>query len=318
MDANDTADADGINDRAIVLRGTIQRVNAALNGLVYRSDLNFNTDPASPRREQLIVHVSDLGYTDQDTVALVPTDPRAMTARATLPITVQAVNDPPVLTLPSPQPLTGFEDTDLAVAGISVFDVDAAEGTGQLRLTASVVNGTLAVTGAGSIDIQGNGTASLILTGTQGEITATLASLIYRGKPEFSGADTLVLVVNDQGNSPPPGVDVRGTVFLTLQPLNDRPTLVLPNTFYEVYEDSNLPLPGIVVGDADDAEFSPVTLRVTFTALHGTISVNTNVTGGVGLGGVANNGTSSVSLTGTPAAINATLANADGHRVSRL
>jgi hypothetical protein len=55
-----------------------------------------------------------------------------------------------------------------------------------------------------------------------------------------------------------------------------------------------------------------VTLRVTLTAAHGTISVNTNVTGGVSLGGVLNNGTSSVSLTGTPAAINATLANATG------
>jgi len=301
-------DGDGVADRAMTFVGSLDDLNAALAGLQYKVDANFNSNIGS---ELLQVEISDLVHTEN-------VDPAegAKTDLVELPIVVLPVNDSPVLTVPLVQPLMGTEDTSLPVPGITVADVDAAEGTGELRLTASVLNGTLTVTAAGAIDIQGNGSTGLILTGTQTDITDTLASLTYLGKEDFSGADALVLSVNDQGNAGGPGVDVPGTVFLTITPVNDEPTLDLPGymdgVVVDVYEDTNLALPDIVVGDDKDGKYSPVTLRVTFTALHGTINVNTNVTGGVGLSGVQNNGTSSVSLTGTPAVINATLAHATG------
>ena len=66
----DTIDAliaqTGTNVRAIVIQGTLADLNAAIDGLVYHSDADFNT---AIDDERLIVQINDLGYTDQDTAA---------------------------------------------------------------------------------------------------------------------------------------------------------------------------------------------------------------------------------------------------------
>ena len=145
-------------------------------------------------------------------------------------------------------------------------------------------------------------TWAVALGGSQAAVNAAMAGLQYLPRTDYNGADRLVVTVNDLGNhgydpaNPAvwsTGVNVTQTVSITVRPVNDAPTVTVPNTFYQVFEDSNLSIPGIVVGDAKDAAYAPVTLRVTLTAAYGTITVNTNVTGGVGASGVANNGTSS-------------------------
>jgi hypothetical protein len=247
----------------------------------------------------------------------------------TLTITVRPINDPPVLTVPVSLQSTD-EDVSLTFSsaggnGVSVFDQDAAEAAvEELRVTLSVLQGSLTLsTTVGLAFDTGDGAAdpSMTFRGSQAAINAALNGLQYLPRLDYNGTDRLVVTVNDLGNhgwnplNPAvwsTGVDVSRTISITVRPVNDPPTVVVPSTSYTVFEDTNLPLPGVVVGDARDAAYAPVTLRVTLTALYGTITVNTNVTNGVTFGGVANNGTKSVSLTGTPAAINTTLAHATG------
>ncbi|MGE3971100.1 MAG: beta strand repeat-containing protein, partial [Porticoccaceae bacterium] len=91
------------------------------------------------------------------------------------------------------------EDTPMPITGLAIGDADA--GTGTLTVTLTVQHGTLAVSGGGAA-IAGSGTASVTLTGTLADINATLgASVVYTAAANFSGADTLTMVTDDQGNT---------------------------------------------------------------------------------------------------------------------
>src|SRR5439155_1177116 len=124
----------------------------------------------------------------------------ALTDTDTVAITISAVNDAPVNTVPGAQ--TVAEDTDLAIAGLAINDVDA--GSGIVTTTLSVAHGTLTVAAAGGAAVSGSGTASVTLTGTVAQINTTLAAasnVVYRGAQDFSGADTLPITTSVGGNT---------------------------------------------------------------------------------------------------------------------
>ena len=108
------------------------QINAALAGLSYTGNLDFNGS------DTLTVTTGDGTAQDIDTVA----------------ITVNAVNDAPVNTVPGAQSVN--EDTALPIAGVSVADVDGS----PLTTTLTVTSGTLNVTTGGGATIGGNGTAT--------------------------------------------------------------------------------------------------------------------------------------------------------------
>ena len=83
----------------MTITGTAAQINAALAGLTYTGNLNFNGP------DTLTVTTGDGTAQDIDTVA----------------ITVNAVNDAPVNTVPGAQSVN--EDTTLPIAGVSVADV---------------------------------------------------------------------------------------------------------------------------------------------------------------------------------------------------
>ena len=121
----------GNGSGSATITGTAAQVNAALVGLAYAGNPNFNG------ADTLTVATSDGTATDTDTVA----------------ITVNPVNDAPVNTVPAAQ--TVDEDTALPIAGVSVADVDSS----ALTTTLSVSSGTLNVTAGGGVT--GNGSASV-------------------------------------------------------------------------------------------------------------------------------------------------------------
>lgn len=102
-------------------------------------------------------------------------------------------NDQAVNTVPGAQSVA--EDTPLRITGLSVTDVDGNLSTTQLAVT----NGTLSVSLAGGATISAgaNGTATLTLRGTQAQINAALATLIYQGTLNFNGSDTLTVTSTD-------------------------------------------------------------------------------------------------------------------------
>ena len=87
---------------SVTIAGTLAEINAALAGLSYTGNLNFNGS------DTLTVTTSDGTAQDIDTIA----------------ITVNPVNDAPVNTVPGAQSVN--EDTLLPIAGVSVADVDGA------------------------------------------------------------------------------------------------------------------------------------------------------------------------------------------------
>ncbi len=97
--------------------------------------------------------------------------------------------------------VTAMEDVATQIRGLSISDIDA--GSNPITVTLSVANGSLSINTAalGGADLNGaDGTLSL--TGTLANINAALAgSLVYQGKKDFFGADTLAVTVNDLGST---------------------------------------------------------------------------------------------------------------------
>ncbi|WP_061170149.1 VCBS domain-containing protein [Caballeronia hypogeia] len=143
-------------------------------------------------------------------------------------------NDAPVNTLPAAP--TGFEDTTLSLAGITVSDVDARSGTLQVAL--NVLHGTLFLSALpAGVTESGDHTATLTLTGTLASLNSALANLQYLGNANFNGPDTLTVSTNDRGNFgdfngngiPGEAGDARittSTLPITITAVNDTPVAV--------------------------------------------------------------------------------------------
>ena len=188
-----------------ITAGTITNINAALNGLVYRPGVNY----AGP--DTLTIVTNDGSSTDTDSVDIGVT-PNAAT---------------PVLTLPT-KSQTVAEDTPSALdfTGTNAITLTDADVNDLQTLTLSVTHGTLniSVSGGASI-IGGNGTGSVILSGTAAQLSATLASVSgvqYTPGPNHNstaGPEALSFDLND-------GQHIQtGSVALNVTPVNDAPTI---------------------------------------------------------------------------------------------
>ncbi len=118
----------------------------------------------------------------------------------TFTIDVQAVNDPPVNTVPNAQ--TAGEEAALVFSlltgnRISVADVDA--GVSPLRVTLTAPDGTLTLGSSAGVIVTGNGTGTLTVTGTAAALNIALNGLTFHGNAGFTGGTTLTVATNDQG-----------------------------------------------------------------------------------------------------------------------
>ncbi len=128
-------------------------------------------------------------------------------------ISVNAVNDPPVNTVPGPQGTN--QNTPLIFSSgngnqISVADSDAGASVIQVTLTAT--NGTITLSGTTGLSFSfsdangtgvGDGTADPTMTfrGTLTNINAALNGMSFTPTNGFSGAATLTITSNDLGNT---------------------------------------------------------------------------------------------------------------------
>ena len=206
---------DGTNDLTTTFTGSQSDVNAALNGLVYAPNGNFNGP------DTLQITTNDQGATGGG--ALADTD--------TVGLTVTAVNDGPVNTVPGAQSVD--EDTALTFSpgngnAVSIADLDASAS--DVRVTVDVDNGTLTLaTIAGLSFTTGDGTSDPTITfaGTVAEANAALNGLQYRGTSNYNGPDLLTVTTNDQGNTGTGGaLQDQDTVGITVIPVNDAPVTV--------------------------------------------------------------------------------------------
>ncbi len=130
----------GILDPTLIFTGNVTDINAALGTLEYRADVHYNGLDA------LNVSVDDLGNSGSGGPQV---DSRSVE------ISVLSVNDAPELSLPAS--LSVNEDTNLAILGLAVSDVDA--GIADMQITLAVDHGQLTLgTTAGLTFTTGDGT----------------------------------------------------------------------------------------------------------------------------------------------------------------
>ena len=208
---------------------------------------------------------------------------------ATATITVNAVNDAPVVGAPGAA-LNAAEKTGLPIhgTGFTVGDIDE-DGLGALA-TLSVGEGTLTVVpgNSGVTVTGGNGTDSVTLTGTIEQIDNLLTAagtgeITYLNDLDTpSASTTLTVTVNDQGNTgTDPGDSGDGSseegtssVTINVAALNDAPVNTVPPT-QNTPKDTSLVLStgnGNLIS-VDDVDAGNAQVEVTLTATFGKITI---------------------------------------------
>ncbi|MGN5078973.1 retention module-containing protein [Aeromonas veronii] len=217
----------------------------------------------------------------------------------TIHVEVSPVNDAPINVLPT-APQVAQEDQPFVIHGLQVKDVDA--GNSPIKITLSVEHGTLTLPAGSGVTVVGNGTGSLVLTGTLADLNALLSGgVTYQGNSDFYGNDALTMVTNDQGNTGSGGALSDTDVLpIEVQPVNDAPVNQLPGSM-TVKEDGSLSLSGVSVKDVD-AGSAPVSMVLRVE--HGVLTL-LGATGAVMVQGA---GTSEITLVGSLADLNQLLA----------
>ncbi|MDO9417171.1 Ig-like domain-containing protein [Pararhizobium sp.] len=141
----------------------------------------------------------------------------------TLTFDIQAVNDAPVNTLPVS--FSATEDTNFALTGLQIFDLDA--GAGTMTVTLSVTSGSLAATTDGTVTVAGSGSGTLVLTGTVSDINVYLSGgfrPIFSPAADANGPVTLTMVTADGGHSGGGGaLTDTDTATIAVAAINDAP-----------------------------------------------------------------------------------------------
>jgi VCBS repeat-containing protein len=174
---------------------------------------------------------------------------------------LEGTNVAPVNALPGAQVVD--EDAPLAVAGLS-----AADSNGNLlAVQLGAANGTLSVSLAGGATVSAgaNGSGSLTLAGTQAQLNAALATLVYQGNANFAGADTLSIVSVDSG-----GLTDSDAIAITVDPVNDPAavTMTAAPLAYAENDPATAIDPGLTLTDVDSPllDHAHVTLTGNYAA----------------------------------------------------
>ncbi len=208
------------------------------------------------------------------------------------------------------------EPLDLTGA-IRIGDADASA---VMTVTLSVDHGVLGVlAGSSGAAVDGNGTGTVMITGTLAQIQALLggeadSAVGYLAADDAPPATaSLTVLVDDGGNGADEALSASVVETIHIQPVNDAPVNHVGGTAAELVGDP-IALTGIAVADPDAAGEITVHLGVA----HGTLAILTDVPGGIGADDISGggNGTGGITLTATAAQINATLA-ADGGLIYR-
>ncbi len=207
----------GNNSADLLIEGSQSAINAVLdNGnLIYRPVAEVPSDTTVT----FTMTTSDHGHTGGST---------ALTDVDQFTITVLAVNDPPVNTVPGPQSVEGNEGeanppTLVFSSGngnaISVADVDHTNLTVQLSVTRASGSGAAGTLTLGStpdgVTVTGNNSDTITISGPQVALNAALNGLVYTPPANFDGDVNLTVHTTDGAN----GVD-EDVVSITVEAQN--------------------------------------------------------------------------------------------------
>ena len=244
---NDT-DPDSDPLTAVLVSGPSHSSSFALN-----ADGSFSYTPTS-------------GYSGSDSFTYKANDGLADSNVATVNLTINAVNQPPVNHLPAAQSTN--EDTTLTLSSgngnaISISDPDA--GSGAMKETLSVSHGTLSLNGTSGLTFTtGDGTndASMVFTGTISDINAALDGMSYTPASNYNGPDSLSITTDDQGNTGAGGAKTDSdSLDITVIAVNDAPTdIQLSNSSINENQPSGTDVGTLTTTDPDVGDTHTYTL----------------------------------------------------------
>ncbi|MBD2096805.1 DUF4101 domain-containing protein [Trichocoleus sp. FACHB-591] len=226
-------------------------------------------------------------------------------------------------TIVAPESLKIRESSALTYGKVEISDPDSKIVTVQL----SSENGIIAVKGdipkgLKTEEIGGNNSKIIELKGSLEKIKATFANpsaITYKPNTDFAGDDSLKITVIDDGPTiqektaslvwPPEArqpQEASKVIKISVIPRNQFPIINLPDS-KAVNEDNDLSIVGISIKDPDSkGDKEPVT--VTLNVQNGSLKVKPNVADGLKADSINGNSSPDLTLKGTIAAINATLA----------
>jgi fibronectin-binding autotransporter adhesin len=277
----------------IIVTGTLTAINAALNGLSYAPVTGFSGADA------LTLVTNDLGNTGVG---------GPLTATSTVNIAVTATSSGPINNLPSAQ--NTAQDTPLVfstASGNPISISDAGIGTSSMQFTLTMTNGTAVLGSATGLTINGNGTASIVATGTLVNLNSSLNGLTFTPASGFTGTATLTLTSNDLGNGGGSGVlTTTNSLLITVNQVDLAPVNTVPGD-QGLTQNSTLIFStntgnAISVADADSGgNPEQITLAVT----SGTLTLAG--TNGLAFDNGTSNSSATITVTGTLTNINAAL-----------
>jgi hypothetical protein len=259
---------------SMTVTGTVANLNAALNGLVY---------------------APNAGFGGTDTLEIVVKDsPENVIVSAGVTITLIAL--PPGLSAPSTESLNENGKLTFPTGSISLTDVEASGSSDSLTLSVSF--GTLTFTSTSGLTFSSgsNGASSMTVTGTLANLNAALNGLVYSPSTSYSGHDSLKISVSDSGDNK----STSGSVAISVNPFATAPATasVLENATYAFSSSAADPIA------LTDGAASGTSESLTLTVLHGKLTL-ASITGLTFSSG--SNGSSSMTVKGTLASINAAL-----------
>lgn len=252
--------------------------------------------------------------------------PAQPTDTATVTVTVNPVNDPPVNLIngvaitPATPARTATEDTPFVFNAansslLSISDLDAGAATDLVTIV-SVTNGTLNAVENANVTIQDDNSASVTLTGSVAGINAALNGMVFNPTLNFpfaatTGAAILTIATTDAGHTGSGGIlNDADNLTINVTAVNDAPEngpapTPLPGTQTMDESPETLTFSAansnrIVIGDVDAG--SDPDFQVILDVDSGTLNVvdTGNVT-------IQNDNTATVTVTGTLANINIAL-----------
>ncbi len=255
---------DGSADSTMTFQGNIAAINNALNGMDYSPPLILLGNAF------INITTSDLGSSGAG---------GAKTDADTLTIGTAPGNSAPVNSVPATQTMS--EDGNLVFSaaggnGISVADSDA--GSGLMKISLQSTNGKLSLSRINGLTFSvgdGNLDPSVTFTGTLADLNNALEGLVFTPNADFSGAPTLNITSNDQGNSGSGGAKTdTSSVNIQVIAVNDAPVNAVPST-QTILEDTPLGFSSangnaIVVSDVDAGLG---TMQATVTATGGVLTL---------------------------------------------
>ena len=196
---------------SLTVSGTITNLNAALNGLTYKTT----------------------GYTGSDSVSISISDPGdSQSASTSVALTITAYAAP---TITAPSGVVVNENGTIifsTTTNNAIAVADSGPGSSADSLTLTVTHGTLtlATTSGVTITSGANGSASMTVVGSVANLNAALNGLTYQPTSGYTGSDNLAVSIKDTTDSLSASANVTLTVSTETGPAITAPGTVVTTT----------------------------------------------------------------------------------------